>query len=1367
MGTSLEDMQKRLGTAPAVTATPSVKGPPSGGTSLVDMQKRMQPNAPTLEQSVIAGTKEGLENLAGQAKTALQLSLKPYWDNYKQASSGYVQQVKDDKSQADQAPTLLHAAKSLMDVLQGPFVLPMSVTQTGVVEPLKAALAKLGSLVSEHVASDDTRTPQQKRENAPQKRPVIDWTVHKADVAQTVKGINDGLDILHNALWATVGGAEAGHAPELKEPILDVTEGAIRQQRRDAGAKELVPGKPHLTSQQLAAGLRSATAELTEPTPVKGLEPKTQGWDSVEPEEPTPLARAKASLRNLDTRIEPGLRVMAMEGGPVEGNRILDHLQNAVKDVPEAALWGKVIDGLKKNVSDVRVFVNNTLPDEIHEMFGGTISGYYDRNEHFVRVGIQESQGALFHTLIHELEHAGTARFVNDNPDHALVKRLDLVVQEAKKRALRMNELHRDEMYPLPTGDVPTGNKQLSHYGLTNSKEFLAELRSNPAFIDFLTRSEAYASKNWRGMNLFHHIADLFRQMLGIKDKNATPLLHEGLRLGDAIAEKQAGRNPVQAVRQMTSDAMMSASEFDPRMVDKAQKKVASWVTDVLKVVNPEAKGEIARAAGSVVARAVADRIRSTTAFTRNSVSRQLWWESRKATVDSFIERFEKGDKFADDPELARIADRYRQWNGQIFIQDLAHGIAYDPTDNYLYHTFEDSDEVRRWADAKYGKKWGDPSFMKERSFSLYKEAKDAGFVPRFDNPEDIMLARQHASDIAASKVDALEELRRFGLAAIKPKGIPEKGFRPKFDNVPRRSPNGDMYYIHQQAAQIVYNAFDSKSLWAMDNLAGSVFRGMMAVKNKIVPLRLGFPMFHALHVAHIANADMVTLSLKGMLSGTQGVVKTGIDFAKAAPLFVNGWKNARLGAGIVEAWMGKVRDEDLTAADRQNLTYMSEGGFVPIMDHHWNTGARAQFRKGIAQAKGGMGSGVTKAVWHAPWALMEGISAPLFEQWIPNLKTASYIKGVAQALKSDPSLLENPLKRQMAFRRISQSVDNRYGEMNYETLLWQKWAKDLAVLNTLSLGWQLGFIREYGGGAMELGQFARQGDRMQAIKQGKLDRALFASTYTMTALGYGGLLTWAMTGQPPETLMDYILPQTGSKGPDGGPGRVNTMFYTREFASIYKHVQVKGLREGMTELAESKASGVIGLFTELAKGVNSFGQEIRDPGAPAYQQVEESLAYVLSDMEPIAFKSSTGLDKQTALSVAGFAPAPNFMTDSATVGRIKDSYEKFVAPQEKPYDRLLRSKSMMDLRTAYRNGEEIGGKLDAMSTEFNLSGRDQRSIMRSLSNDEPSGLTLFKRLPWEEQKLMLDTMTPVERELYLPHSNKQHLRMHYAPPGP
>src|SRR5207237_1617405 len=136
----------------------------------------------------------------------------------------------------------------------------------------------------------------------------------------------------------------------------------------------------------------------------------------------------------------------------------------------------------------------------------------------------------------------------------------------------------------------------------------------------------------------------------------------------------------------------------------------------------------------------------------------------------------------------------------------------------------------------------------------------------------------------------------------------------------------------------------------------------------------------------------------------------------------------------------------------------MIEGGLVPEMSTQYRTRAIENFRDALER-------GSAKMAWHAPFAAMQWVQGLMFQKWIPSLKIASYLKDVDSAMRLDPTLAADPLRRQMAFRKLAKSVDNRYGEMAYNTLFWTRWVKDLAVANTLSLGWQLGFLREYGGG--------------------------------------------------------------------------------------------------------------------------------------------------------------------------------------------------------------------------------------------------------------------------------------------------------------
>jgi hypothetical protein len=785
-------------------------------------------------------------------------------------------------------------------------------------------------------------------------------------------------------------------------------------------------------------------------------------------------------------------------------------------------------------------------------------------------------------------------------------------------------------------------------------------------------------------------------------------------------------------------------------------------VEEIQRNISPESLGPQAKTAAAILAKNMAEsQMREANYYTKAKV-RRAFWNSRMDNAEEFVRKYEKGEKF-DDPILQEVADSYRAWNSKITHQDAIDHIEYEPVDNYLYHVFQDGDKVADFLGARYRGKWGNPGFTKDRVFDLYEQAKKAGYTPKFTNPEDIMLARQHASDIAHMKIQALRDLADAGLAVQIKKGMkaPPDGFA----NGEFRAPNGERYWVNSKAAQILHNAWNTKSLWQAPGIAGKTFRGAMFLKNTLIPFKLGFSLFHPLHVATIDNATGMVRASKELLAGTKSPTAWFKDMLTST-VYLDSIDQTRSGYRIMKLWRGELPEGELTDADRQSLQWMVEGGFVPEMPIQYRTGALAKFRDAVQRHS-------ATAIWHAPFAVLDAMQKPVFQVWIPSLKAASYLNDARTAIAADPTLLDDPLRRQVAFRKLAKSVDNRYGEMAYSTLFWNRWMKDVAVANTLSLGWQLGFLREYGGAATDLGEALTKGGSLaDKARAGLLDRPLFTLFYTTQALAYGGLLTYAMTGKHPQQLLDYVYPRVGTNK-DGSAKRVSTMFYPREFWAIADHVKNQGVLSGLGSLVRSKSSGVIGMATEGVTGLNSFGEEIRDPNAPVYKQLEQTLANSLKEFEPISLEAiqrqGQGLvSKPGALSVAGFTPAPRYVTETPAQSFIQRIYAKYYQSKETPYDRVQKSSEVRELRKAYTDAdqEKFDSILNKIRAKFKLSPNEENRMIQSL-NDPPGSayIKMFKRLSWQQQKQALDKMSPEERETFLPISNVDHLRYSYIPP--
>lgn len=1078
--------------------------------------------------------------------------------------------------------------------------------------------------------------------------------------------------------------------------------------------------------------------------------------------EPRPKAPAENAYSNIDSGIRMHAEDLAKSGEHTMSHDLLDRMHEQAGKGPEGEFQRELISKLRSTVPNTKI----TFHDEIRSTEGANLGGQFSYKKGSVKVSLNSDY--VSGSVLHELVHAGTTRFFEQNPGHELTKEMNRLYELAKDRIARAKD------YAKSKGKAVSGPDA---YGMTNMHEFVAEAMTNRNFQRFLAKSESFATEKDNLKNLYDKFMDIIQRVFGIKHEDTAKLLRNVISRTNEVLDKRQGGG---------ENTVASDQIFDIELGDKkksrsavvAEGKLAQYYDEVLRTVNPEARGgETGKQAGAVIARNISIQMQKDTWQINRGLERLAFWDKNPKLAQQFIAGFEKGAQFVDK-RLRDAADGYRKWTAEILTQDKANGIKYDPVDHYLPHIYENPKEVENWLTEKFGSSWSKPGFTKDRGFSLYEEAIKAGFKPRFKNPEDIMLARQHSSDIAEAKVNILKDLEKAGLALKKTEGgkMPEdwKGATS------RPSPDGTSYWVHNSAAAILHNVYDTTSLWELRNMGGDAFRGAMALKNAFVPIKLSLSLFHPLHVATIDNATGMVRATKEMLAGAKNPISAGMDILRAGSYYDTIKETAATlplidlqgtGNRLLRLMQGKIPDAKITNSDRTAMQYMNDGGFIPSISSQYKLNAIENLNRSINQRS-------AKAIYQLPFAMLQGLGKPMFEHWIPSLKTASYLADVKSAIKTDPSLIADSLKRQVAFRKIAKSVDNRYGEMQYGTLFWNRTVKDIAVLNTLSLGWNLGFVREYGGGMLDAGQvLTTRGGLAEKAAKGKLDRPLFVGFYTTQALMYGGLMTYWMTGKSPEQWEDYVYPRTGQTTPEGKAERVNTMFYPREFGSMYKHAQAEGVGPAAVDIMSGKASGLVGLAMQGIRGVNEMGQQIRDPYGRGYMQVEQTVAATLADFQPIAtatldkgknplqadwWKGQFGT-REGAMTKLGFSKAPKYASQSKVENEIDAIYQREYTPKEVAYDRAMHSKEVANLRRMYKDDDEgFDDKLAEIQEKFQLTDKELAGIKRSIRKDEGPSVYKFSKFSPAEQKHILNEMTDEEREKYLKHASKK-VRYNYA----
>lgn len=821
----------------------------------------------------------------------------------------------------------------------------------------------------------------------------------------------------------------------------------------------------------------------------------------------------------------------------------------------------------------------------------------------------------------------------------------------------------------------------------------------------------------------------------------------------------------------------------------------------------PEAVSEAAGKSDAVVAKYIRKEAQLKMALRDQYRNQFKFWElqpeeRRLAAMDAMEGGPATGfGKFQG--KINELLTQYRSRFDQDFLREKDAGIEIGYRESYFPHLWKDPEK----ADAffrNYAKSLGKDRYAKMRDIDLIKTGLDNGLALKSTNLEELALMRDFDSVRLSMRQQMIDELERLGLAErvgfteaerafseevaplnaeeirlrselqgqqgllatgqaaieerlrridLERQAISEKykGLRrehvPKVSDLIRGkmvidSPNGNRYAVGQDIARVLNNSIFSKSLWTDRGLKGAGFRGLMYMKNLLMPVKLGLSLFHPVHVTGIDIAARTSAYLYAAKEGAIGydeAVKEAVKslvhpFVPRAKDFLQAEK--RYGV-----------DPTLPDYLKQAVQYEIEGGFTARRDFGWTTSAKEQFMK--AYREGNYPGAVVRGI---P-AIFQAMQVPIFDEWIPRLRAAQYHLRVELALKEDPTLLDDPVKRGMRFREIAKEVDNQYGEMNLDTLFWNRYLRDIGTGTSLSLGWNLGFIREFvAGGAVDIAKLGGQ------LLQGKFDKSLitdkmlFTTLYTAQAMGFCGLATWAFTGKLPTTMLDYFYPRTGQKNLDGTDERLGTPYYTREYFMAAEHVAKEGLVGGLTQLAVSKMNPVISPLLEAWQNRDFYGYEINDPNGGYINRAYQIAKFLGTQYLPISIGAGieargSGISRIT--SFAGFSPAAKYVTRTRAQEDIMNLYERRYGGGTRPYSARAGATAKRDALRAIKEGNQE--KANQILGEALTNGSLTRKQVKALwaGGKEPTDVWMYKRLPESDKEALYRSFSEEEKKRY------------------
>lgn len=436
-------------------------------------------------------------------------------------------------------------------------------------------------------------------------------------------------------------------------------------------------------------------------------------------------------------------------------------------------------------------------------------------------------------------------------------------------------------------------------------------------------------------------------------------------------------------------------------------------------------------------------------------------------------------------------------------------------------------------------------------------------------------------------------------------------------------------HYYGPEAATRVVNNYLSPGL----REKSIAFRGALSIGNSMNMAQLGISAFHAGFTSMDAATSRLALGIEQAVHGESEALRTAAS-AAGAPVtnVIHGLKvrNEYLRPGSMGGEIGKIVDA------------LVAGGGRAKQDEFYAAGMAKNFKEAIRQGN------YTGATLRLPFATLEKFASPIMEQLVPLQKLGVFHDMMKAELDRNPNMSHDELRT--VATKAWDSVDNRLGQMVYDNTFMHKAMKDLAFATVRSVGWNLGTLRELGGG---LADTAKQGFKLARFQTPELTHrmAYVAALPILTGIA-GATAQYLATGQAPQELKDYFYPKTGGKDQYGHDERVSLPTYLKD---IYALTHDPG------KTISHKLSPLIDTVSDMLQNEDFYGTKIRNEDDPLVQQVADELKFVGKQFNPFAvqglmrLRSEGATPAKQALPFIGVMPAPASINKTAAEQKAQD----------------------------------------------------------------------------------------------------------------
>lgn len=612
-----------------------------------------------------------------------------------------------------------------------------------------------------------------------------------------------------------------------------------------------------------------------------------------------------------------------------------------------------------------------------------------------------------------------------------------------------------------------------------------------------------------------------------------------------------------------------------------------------------------------------------------------------------FMDRVKRG-QVQPTKELQQVAQLLRGIDDDIYNEVKKYKPSLPYLENHLRAIWEVIPGSKTSKGQNIGSKrpWqGSQGMFKQHTLVDVSEGLKAGGKLITDNPAKLVLlnAQDSLKFIAANR--AWEGLKKTGTVQyIKP------GKRAPLDYVrindsiskvyfPTKSGlvKGGEWYVQKDVAKLINNYLSRD--YIRENELG---KAALDFKMATTAIELSLSPFHAVFETFENISSSFGLGMAKALSGR--VLEGTKDFALAVPSAIT---TARLGGKIKKFAQS---EKDFAALDPVAYKWFTiqyptaksmiedafNAGMKITMHEDYQTNFREGFKKAVQE-----GNSLGAAVRLIP-ALNEFPMQALFDNYIPKLKMGMFMREYAFELeRRSGDIASGKVSKGQLGRQTWDFVEDRFGEMNFDNLYWNRTAKTSMQLLMRSITWKLGSTRAYAKAFRDLGMevgvnWWKEGraPRMTLPMGWLVGQALWTGVLsTIITKSTTGKYPWQLAQNEQELEKNFTFPRIDENDKNQ---RLSMPTYWRDFASI---------THSPKEYAKSGLSGEIGRIGDVLENKDFFGVEVRNPNDPVQKQITDSLKHLFPTPFGVANLAKAETKGQAIAGFAGFPKAPSYVS--------------------------------------------------------------------------------------------------------------------------